>query len=185
MLECLFCLAISPYFSTYDTTIKTDYGIHLSVGEPLYLWGSWEKPSLQRVGQNMGSLSLPGFGMGFKKDILFLELGYYWPSVNPDENIRNEVVDQLLENDHGKPGVTWEKFAYDIKARWGGRVGVSVDVTERFSVFGAYRFLKGNEGYDACIGPGEGCEFGRERSHWQNRDTISLSSVQVGATFRF
>jgi len=189
MLECLLCLTLSPYFSVYDSTVKSDYGIEIAMGDPLYAFVSYESPDLQILGQNMGGLTLPGFGIGYrthvvKKLSVFLEFGmYYTPSIQPATNIEAEVVNQLLVNDFGQPGWNPDYYSYKLQSDFGGKVGLSLDLSDRLSVFGAYRYLKVRENFDMCeIGP---CEYGESGKHWQERNVLDLSSAQIGISFKF
>lgn len=186
MLECLLCLALSPLLNTYDSSIRADgIGIHLAAAQPAYLWGSWEEGSLQIVGQTQ-SLEILGAGVGYKADFgsarVFIEGGHYWPSVSTSEAVENEIVEQVLINDHGDPGWHAKHFDYGLHNGWGGRVGVGLQMTRRLSAFAAYRFLAVNEDFDMCTGSDPGCSYPVDGKHWQNREKRSLSSVQVGIT---
>lgn len=190
MLECLLCLVLSPHLNTYESTIRTEPGIHVAVADPLYLWGSYEAPDLRLVGQYMPA-KVAGGGLGyrlkFERAAIFVEAGYYWPEVNPLEVVKDEVVEQILINDHGDPGWHADTFIYKLSAGWGGRIGVDVEVTSRTSVWAAYRFLQFNEHVAMCEGT-ERCKWPDTTNaglrHWVNADTQSFSSLQVGVSLK-
>ena len=183
MLECLFCIALSPLLNTYDNSIQSDWGGHISVGRPLSVFVSYESPRMQIVGQN-APFDMWGAGLGAEKDFgpvsLSLEIGHFWPNPNIDDNIRNEIVNTTLRNNHGQPKWKPTAFEYGLDNGWGGRIEASIEMTQRFSIFGAYRYLSVNESMDMCeIGP---CEYGESGRHWQERNARNLSSWQVGVT---
>ena len=184
---CLFCLSISPFFSTYDSTIQSEWGAAVAIGDPFYLSVSYENPQLKVVGQNIPTETI-GASLGYRHGLtdgvtLFLEGGYYWPETSPLDIVENEIVEQVLINDHGKPSFEPEHFRYELEPGFGGRIGLDLQISKRFSVFGAYRFLKLNEKFqmcnfeEACVWPvPEGGRF------WSNKDARNYSSIQVGFT---
>lgn len=189
MLNCLLCLAFSPFLSTYDSTIKTEPGISVQIGDPIYLSVSYEKPQLQIVGQNVPT-KIVGASLGLSQRVsdktrVFIEGGYYWPSASPLDVVRDEIVEQVLINDHGHPTFKGGHFDYKLHDGWGGRVGVEFSLSKRLSVFGAYRFLKLGEDFrmcnfeEACVWPvPKGGRF------WVNKDTRNYSSIQMGVSIR-
>lgn len=184
---------VGPTFNVYDSDrIKSEVGAKASVGKRFYLWGSYEHPRLQLVGQNMGAVELWGAGLGFRHELndrleLFGEFGYFWPSTDPADNIRDEAVATSLRKDHGEPGLHWEHTVYKLSSDYGARLGLSYAATKRTHLSLAYRYLSLNEALDACTGPDSGCEFpvSPGSSHWQNRKTIKLNSFEIGAGIRF
>ena len=189
MIECLLCLAISPFFSTYESTIRSEPGISVALGDPFYVSVSYEAPDLKIVGQNMPTNAV-GASVGLSQRVsdkfrLFIEGGYYWPSTSPLDVVENEIVEQVLINDHGHPTFKPAYFEYELEPGFGGRVGFEVQASKRLSVFGAYRFLKFNESFkmcnfeEACVWPvPEGGRF------WSNKDARDYSSIQVGVSLR-
>ena len=189
MIECLLCLAISPYFSTYESTIRSEPGFAVSIGSPLYFSVSYEAPDLKIVGQHMPTKTV-GASLGYSHSIsekigVFIEGGYYWPETSPLEVVENEIVEQVLINDHGHPTFKPTHFEYELKPGFGGRVGFDVSLHKHFSVFGAYRFLKLDENYkmcnveEACVWPvPEGGRF------WSNKYARDYSSIQIGFSLK-
>ena len=189
MLECLLCLAVSPYFSTYESTIRSEPGVSVSIGDPLYFSVSYEAPDLKIVGQHVPTKSV-GASVGYSQRVsdefrVFLEAGYYWPSASPLDVVKNEIVEQVLINDHGEPPFHPAHFEYDLEPGWGGRVGFEIQATKRLSVFGAYRFLKFNEYFGMCNFE-EACAWDAtgDARYWQNRGTRDYSSIQIGFSIR-
>lgn len=185
MLECLFCLAISPYLSTYESTIRSEPGISVSIGDPLYFSVSYEAPDLKIVGQHVPTKSV-GASVGYSQRVsdkfrVFLEAGYYWPSTSPLDVVENEIVEQVLINDHGEVPFHPTYFEYELEPGYGGRVGFEIQATKRLSMFGAYRFLQFNENFRMCNFE-EACNWPVPEggSYWQNRDTRDYSSIQIG-----
>ena len=189
----LAAISIGPTFNVYESErIKSEFGAKVEVGERFYAWGSYEHPRLQLVGQNMGELELWGAGLGFRHELndrldVFGEFGYFWPSTDPADNIRDEAVATSLRKDHGEPGLHWEHTVYKLSSDYGARLGLSYAATDAIYLSLAYRHLSLNEALDACTGPDPGCEFpvSPGSSHWQNRKTLKLNSFEIGAGIRF
>ena len=186
-LECVLCLAIAPYWSSYDATIVSEHGIQVELAQPAYLWASYEQPSLKRLGQNIGDLDLPGAGAGYRFDLspsvqFGVQVGIYWPGNDWNPAIRDEVVGGLLANDHGRQD--WYPKAlyrdYRLKSSAGGSLHLLGKITKRFSAWGGYRFLSLPESYDLYTNP-DGC-FESKKCH-QNRTTLSADAWRVGLRY--
>lgn len=185
MLECLLCLSLAPYISTYESTIRTEPGVQVSLGYPVYVFGAYESPDLKIVGQHIPS-TVWGVGLGYSVELtdnvsIFLEGGYYMPNTNPKDVVEAEVVNRVLRNDHGVPSFRATHFEYELEDGYGGRIGLDLALSKHLSVFAAYRFLKFNENFHMCTVP-EACAWPAPEGekHWANRDTRSYSSVQIG-----
>jgi len=163
-------------------------GVEVKFGNPYYLWGSYDyDTSIQLVGQNLGSVDLLGVGIGGERFIfhdqswkIYGEWGYFTSKESTDSHIRNEAVVTALEKDHGEIPFHPEHTTYEINNAYGGTVGISYALTDRFSVSLEYRGLKLKEGYDACTGEDASCSFPVDGSHWQNRKGITFSALTFG-----
>ena len=186
MLECLLCLALSPYFSGYTGDIDGDFGIHVALGDPLYLWGSYEQPEYRILGQDMNRLKLPGAGIGYRtageKWRVAFEVGYWWPDVNPDENIKDEIVYVALVGSFGPPPFAPEHFVYSVDNALGGRLAVSYRMSKRLSVFAAARKLSIKQKFSMCDGPDPECEYPVEGNQWIMFRNLPATSIQLGLT---
>lgn len=188
MLECLLCLALSPYFSGYTGDIDGDAGIHVSMGDPLYIWASYEHPEYRILGQDMNRLKLPGAGIGYRagsgKWRVAFEAGYWWPSVNPDENIAHEIVGAALVGSFGPVPFRPEHFVYSVDNALGGRVAVSYEASKRVGVFVAARKLSVKQKFSMCDGPDPDCEYPVEGNQWIMFRNLPATSVQLGVTIK-
>ena len=184
MLECLFCIAISPYWNTFNENVHSEWGGQISLGHPLYASVSYDEANVREVGQYL-PMDLYGAQIGFRKGWAFIEIGYYWPKESPLEVVENEIVEQVLENDHGKPGWRPKYFEYNIKPGIGGRVGADFKLNDTFSVFAAYRFLVLEESYKMCTAQ-EFCTYPVPEGgkYWVNSDARNLSGFQIGFTMK-
>ena len=183
--------SIGPIYTIYDSDrIKSEMGFKASIGSTWNLWGSFERPDLQLVGQNMGRVETWGIGVGFAHEWdkigLFGDFGYFMPSTDPADNIRHEAVSTSLCNDHcrGLEPPTWNHTVYKLSDDFGFRLGASYAITERFKATFAYRGLSFNESLDACTGADSGCKFPVTGSHWQNRKTVKFNAWEAGIMFK-
>lgn len=191
MIDCLLgiCITLSPFFSTYDSTIRSDTGMAVSVGRPFSAWVSYEAPDLKIIGQHVPT-KVWGAGLGYSLELtetvnLFMEAGYYSPSTSPKDVVEDEIVYGVLRNDHGKPSFHPTHFEYELEDGYGGRIGLEMELSDRFAVFGAYRFLKFDANYRMCtIESACTWQAPEGEKYWANRDTQSFSSFQIGFSIR-
>lgn len=183
---------LSTVHGTYDSErLKSDWGYQIRAGQSMYVWGSYETPALQLVGQNLNSLKLWGIGIGYRhvwdRIQVFGEFGYFDPSISPDDNIRDEAVWRQLRNDHGETDWHPTHTVYDLQHGYGGRLGISYEIAKHLIVSVAYRFLSLNESLDACGGSDPTCAYPVEsgNGHWQNRQTLKLGTIEAGIGIRF
>lgn len=168
--------------------VKAATGYHVNAGRSVYVWGSYETPDVQLVGQSLGDVELIGAGLGLRSEgrlRWFAEFGYFDASASTVDGIRDEAVWTQLKSDHGTP--TWHPAhtVYALEDGYGGRLGASYAIRQRFLVSLAYRALKLDEGYDACTGADPTCDYPVDGRHWQNRKTLDLSAVEFGLRVRF
>jgi hypothetical protein len=187
MLECLFCFALSPLFAGYTGDIDGDFGIHVAMGDPIYLWGSYERPEYRIVGQDMNRLQIPGVGIGYRagdgKWKVSFEAGYFYPSVDPDENIKDEIVGVALVGSFGSPGWKPDHYAYSVRKALGGRVAASYEVSDTVDVFVAARKLSIRQRFSFCTGDDPVCEYPVETGqHWLMFRNLPATSIQLGFT---
>jgi len=130
-----------------------------------YLWGSWEQTELRLTGQRAGDIALYGVGLGGKVMVLkpfsiFLEVGYYIPSSELEDNAmtyREGVYYKWLKTltDCGLPHYAsqFTRYTYKLKPGFGGSIGLELNQQIYkmlyINLFGAYRFLNLNEDWDA------------------------------------
>lgn len=184
-------IAIGPVHGVFDSNrIESETGIQVRLSaNDTYMWASYEKPHVQLMGQNLGAIRLIGSGVGAQLELnkdwnFFAEVGYFWSDESTTELIRDEAVEAKLKQDFGKPPFKADNTSYFVKNSYGGRVGVSYEVSKHIKTSIAYRVLALDEGYDLWKGPLEnrslecGC-------WWQERHSLNMNAFEIGlfATF--
>ena len=187
MLECLFCIAISPYWNTFNEGVHSEWGGQIALGAPFYASVSYDEANVREVGQYL-PIDLYGAQVGYRKDWFFIEAGYYWPEAKPLQVVEDEIVEQVLVNDHGEPN-NWSRkdrhYEYNIKSGMGGRIGADFEINDHLSVLAAYRFLVLEESYKMCNAP-ENCTYPVPKGgrYWVNSEARNLSGFQIGFSLR-
>lgn len=134
----------------------------------VYLWGGWERTEMRLTGQRAGELSLYGFGLGSKIELvkglsIFGEVGYYIPNsdlandpMKYSEGIYYKWVKLAADTGCPDPTATAQKYnsyTYELNSGIGGSLGLEFRqeiYKELFlGLFGMYRFLNLREDWDA------------------------------------
>ncbi len=184
-------VSVGVFHETQDSErLKAVTGIQVRAGGDAYLWGSYSKPDVQLMGQNLGKVDLYGAGLGLRhkwdRVSVFGEFGWFKSDESTTKtSIQNESILAALKHDHGRIPFHPTQTTYSLSNGYGGRLGASCDVSDWLRVSAAYRSLKLNEGYDACTGNDGSCDFPHEKGHWQNRKTLNFSGVEFGVSLVF
>ncbi len=178
--------------SGYNVSFDTVNTYELKAGSRVFAFGGYTDPKLLIVGQTMGDMELVSYGIGIDYPIadrwhVQLAVGRYEPDVDPDPNVRREVVRTTLQNAHGTPRFDPTHFTYDIDPAY----GVLFTIERRFKhgfVYGRYRALQLPEKFamwDERIGRHE---IGVEpdcNCWWEHADNVDANGFEIGAGVRF
>ena len=97
---------VGKYNIYKDTGLETAPIIEMRIGNPFYIWGSYEDTMVRLVGQEVADTKIYGGGIGIKKKIdsisLYIQGGWYQPNFNEKvssgEGVMLTLMNQLPSN---------------------------------------------------------------------------------------
>lgn len=142
------------------TEFQEKGAIHLKLHEeelPLYLWSSYTEQENFILGQNTANIEALSFGLGKTFEVspkfnVFFELGYSSNKADADPVVQQEIAYTYLVDRHNVvnrpiPVTVTRPYdqesyetTYEVDDSIIGKIGVSYDITESFSVGAAYRY---------------------------------------------
>lgn len=176
-----------------ETGYRASYG-----SDGAYLWASYDKPKLTKLGQGMGGLRTIGAGVGARRCVkngqfcVFGEFGKYWVDINPGADQQHEVVTDLLrgprlpnpDKPFGDPPV-YEHTRYELRGELGARFGVEYRRKHVFFTL-ASRHVYYSEHFKGWIGEEPSAKDAplTNRVHLEN-NTLNGGAVEVTIGWRF
>jgi hypothetical protein len=164
---------------------------------PVYLWGSYENPSVKILGQPMGDTEMFSVGIGSSREIaeglsLFVETGYVFPSISQNVEVVDEVVYTWLVNRHSAGGnrnvpvpCAYNPGCYDasyeIEAGVTAKIGASWKIMKHLSLSAAYKWTYLNQ---EMILSNEKV-LDRTEGYWREDETLNMSAFEVGIWYTF
>ena len=201
---------IGYYNIQYDEDMRNSTGEVLRLGLkdfPVYLWGQQESNTPTMSGQKFGDADLTMYGIGVKHEFgkvrVFGEFGRNDVSFTSAGRVAEEMTLTTFYQQHDyegryKPGQQWDspdyvgpargpfttEYSYEIDDGWIGRLGLSWQVFEHFSMYGSYRWATVGETLGMWdVGPGvppKSEHGGTCACWWKNNDTRDLSGAEFG-----
>jgi len=175
-----------------DERTESEYAYYLSVGDPFYVWGSYEDPDANQLGQPLGGLDMYGVGAGYSFAIsertnAFIEYGYYKADPQPKPNVEWEIVEYTLRRDFGQPLFTASNHVYELESSNGVTLGLEHEFNDNVGVSVSYRALAMGEKFEMWTGerhdpskPETDCVC-----WWVMSENRNLSAVQARITYTF
>lgn len=189
-MSCLLavCLTIGVTANSYDD-IKPSYAYHVTAGDEVYGWLSYESPTVRMLGQALSEATMHSAGIGFrykvKKFSAFLEAGYTVLDNEPNEIIMHEVIyTQLVSNHHvGSRTIPVKqdyRTSYDLEDGYMGRVGVGYQ-HKHWKITAAYRVLSVREHYELW----DEASRAKGGGWWEESHGRDLSAFELGVHYEF
>jgi outer membrane receptor protein involved in Fe transport len=167
--------------------------------EKVYLWGTYDTNTSGLLAQPFSNNEVMGFGIGARKSwgdfTGFLELGYASVDQEVSDRIQQEVVyTQVVRNHnvHGRPvpvDITGpydqESYTteYTIDSDVMGRVGVSYEFAESWSVSAAYRYFQPETYYNIIDTDWQ--ERTGSEGYWEENTKTDMNAVEVLVEWRW
>lgn len=186
----VFALGIG-YAVPMDERTDSEYSYFASIGEPFYVWGSFEDPDGNQLGQPLGGLDMYGVGAGYTFQIgerthTYLEYGYFKADPNPAPNVEWEIVEYTLRREFGRPLFTASNHVYELQSSNGIRLGLEYRFDSGLSLAVNYRALSMNEKFEMWTGerhdpskPETDCVC-----WWVMNENRNLSAIEARITYR-